>query len=166
MAEMSAATLSLQPRRARPSRRLIVVVALLLVGAALSGCDFLPRAIPTEPPFCAPIVGLGSVQLDYDVQPLAPPSVSAAAAEAAARPAFGGGPGTACSVRLAKYDNISDHRSQVWVVHLDGLAIPGVGGPLALNGQTQPPSPVLRRALVLVSADGAPTPILVIALGH
>ncbi len=163
---MSTAALSLQPRRARPSRRLIVVAALLLAGAALIGCDFLPRAIPTEPPFCAPIVGLGSIQLDYNAQPLALPSVSAATAEAAARPAFGGDAGTTCSVRLAKYDNISDHRSQVWVVHLDGLAIPGVGGPLALNGQTQPPPPVLRRALVLVSADGAPTVIVVIAFGR
>jgi hypothetical protein len=142
---------------------------LLLTGLTIlivSACGLFPRAIPTEPPFCAPLAdSLGSVQLDYEVRPLTLPAVSAAAAEAAARAVFGNA-GTTCSVRLAKYDNLSDHRALVWVVHLDGLALPGAGGALAIDGRPQPSPPVLRRALTIITVDEPPTPILTIASGR
>jgi hypothetical protein len=65
-------------------------------------------------------------------------------------------------VKLAKYDNLSDHRPLVWVVHLDGLAIETLGGSLVING-TQPPPRFLRRALVLVSTEPPATPVTSIA---
>ena len=75
----------------------------ILAGALLSACAFLPRVTPTEPPFCAPLVdSVGSVQLDYDVRPVAPPAVSARAAEAAARDVFGKDAGTTCFVRAGQ----------------------------------------------------------------
>jgi hypothetical protein len=139
----------------------------ILAGALLSACAFLPRVTPSEPPFCAPLVdSLGSVQLDYEVRPVAPPAVSAGVAEAAAREVFGMEAGTTCSVRLAKYDNLADHRALVWVVHLDGLALPGVGGALSFDGRPQPSPPVLRRALTLITVDEPATPILTIASGR
>jgi hypothetical protein len=146
-----------------PMRLLLTGLTILI----MSACGLFPRAIPTEPPFCAPLVdSLGSAQLDYDVRPLTPPAVSAAAAEAVARAVFGKDAGTTCSVRLAKYDNLSDHRALVWVVHIDGLALPGVGGALPIDGRPQPSPPVLRRALALITVDEPPTPILTIASGR
>jgi hypothetical protein len=68
-------------------------------------------------------------------------------------------------VRLAKYDNLADHRPLVWVVHLDGLGIEGLGGPLPVDG-TQPQRHLLRRALVFVSTDAPPTPLTSLATGR
>jgi hypothetical protein len=151
-------------RLSRLPRRPLWVASFAV--SLLSACAFLPTVAPTEPPFCASFGDLGSVQLDYDVRPLATPAVSAAAAEAVARNMFGQDAGTTCSVRLAKYDNISDHRALVWVVHLDGLALPGAGGALPFDGRTPAPPPVLRRALTLVTVDQPPTTILSIAFGR
>lgn len=68
-----------------------------------------------------------------------------------------GDKGVTCSVRLAKYDNLADHRPLVWVVHLDGLAIEALAGVVVTNGTRRPPR-FLRRALVVVpdrsAADG------------
>ena len=133
--------------------------------ALLSACSMF-----VSPPPAAPLCGsleqeLGSVHLDYAVQPSTPPAVSSAAAEVVARSFTGGDTGTTCSVRLAKYDNLADHRSLVWVVHLDGLAIPATGGSL-FGPQPRPSPPVLRRALVFVSTDAPPTAILTIAFGR
>ena len=133
--------------------------------ALLSACSLLVSPPPAAP-FCGPLEqGLGSVHLDYAVQPLTPPAVSSAAAEAVARSFTGGDSGTTCSVRLATYDNLADHRSLIWVVHLDGLAMPALGGSL-FGPQPRPSPPVLRRALVSVSTDAPPTAILTIAVGR
>jgi hypothetical protein len=97
------------------------------------------------------------MHLDYSVAPASQPDVSAAVAERVGRSTMGD-QGVTCSVRLAKYDNLAEHRALVWVVHLDGLAITGAGGALAIHG-TQPPPPILRRALVLVSTEAPATPL-------
>jgi len=120
--------------------------------------------VPTEPPFCAPFDELGSIHLDYAVTPTNQPDVSAAEAERVGRSTMAD-QGVTCSVRLAKYDNLSEHRALVWVVHLDGLAITGAGGALAIHG-TQPPPPILRRALVLVSTEAPATPLSSLATGR
>jgi hypothetical protein len=73
---------------------------------------------------------------------------------------------TTCSIHLARYDNLSVHVPTVWVVHLDGLAMPGHGGPIHDTGFGPPPSPpVMRRMLVIVSTD-APTLLLSIGMGE
>jgi hypothetical protein len=78
---------------------------------------------------------------------------------------MGGDQGVLCSVKLAKYDNLADHRPLVWVVHLDGLAIQGLGGSLTFNG-TPPPPHYIRRALAIVSTDAPPRPLFSIATGR
>jgi hypothetical protein len=127
--------------------------------------SFIPRPVATEPPFCAPFGDeLGSMHLDYAVTPANPPEVTAADAERVGRSMMGD-QGVTCSVKLAKYDNLAEHRALVWVVHLDGLAITGAGGALAMHG-TQPPPPILRRALVLVSTEAPATPLSSLATGR
>src|SRR5919204_5894 len=92
----------------------LALCALLVTSCAQVAECFRPP--PTEVPFCAPFEReLGSVQLDFSVTGTA--VVSAAEAEAAARTTTGGA-GILCSVRLAKYDNLADHRPLVWVVHV------------------------------------------------
>ena len=142
---------------------------ILLVAAVLTtSCSFeslIPGPAPTDAPLCAPLDDvLGSIKLDYNVAPPTPPDASAADAERVGRSMMGN-QGTTCSVRLAKYDNLADHRPLVWVVHLDGLAIEGVGGSVAFNG-TQPPPQILRRALTIVSTDVPPKPLLSVATGR
>ena len=139
----------------------LALSALLVTSCAEFSSYFRPP--PTEVPFCALFTSeLGSMQLDFTVT--GAPAVGAAEAEAAAR-ATTNGAGIVCSIRLARYDNLADHRALVWVVHLDGLAIPGAGGSLAVRG-TQPPPPILRRALVLVTVDEPATPIAMLATGR
>jgi hypothetical protein len=104
------------------------------------------------------------MHLDYAVIPANQPEVSAADAERVGRSMMGD-QGVTCSVRLAKYDNLAEHRPLVWVVHLDGLAMPGAGGAVAIYG-TQPPPPILRRALALVSTEAPPTPLTSYATGR
>ena len=58
---MSTATLSLQPRRARPSRRLVVVAALLLAGAALWSA---PRYEAGDQLLCSPGMSYSAVRFD------------------------------------------------------------------------------------------------------
>jgi hypothetical protein len=135
--------------------RTLVALAMAMLTASCSLESFVPRPVPTEAPFCAPFGSeLGSMHLDYAVTPVNQPDVSAADAERVGRSAMGD-QGVTCSVKLAKYDNLADHRPLVWVVHLDGLAIETLGGALA-NG-TQPPPRYLRRALVIVPTDAPPT---------
>jgi hypothetical protein len=141
-----------------------------LVVATLTACgtleSLIPRPQPTPAAFCAPLDDhLGSVQLDYSVAPQAEPAVSAAEAERVGRSMMGRDQGVLCSLKLAKYDNLADHRPLVWVVHLDGLAIPGLGGPFVFNGK-QPPPHYINRALVLVSTEAPPTPLIGIATGR
>jgi len=133
--------------------------ALLAAGCSLQ--SFLPRPAATEAPFCAPFDSerLGSIQLDYQASPSNEPGASATAAEAAARTAIGGDKGTTCFVRLAKYDNLADHRPLVWVVQFDGLAIEALVGSMSFNG-TPPPPRFLRRALVVVSTETPPAIII------
>jgi hypothetical protein len=148
------------------ARRIPVLVAAAVLAASCGLQSFIPRPAPTEPPFCAPLDDtLGSVQLDYGVAPPTQPAVSAADAERVGRSMMGGDQGVLCSVKLAKYDNLADHRPLVWVVHLDGLAIQGLGGSFVFNG-TQPPAHYIRRALVLVSTDAPPNPLMSIATGR
>lgn len=134
-------------------------------GLALASCSLLAAPTGTEPPPCAPLTALGSIQLDYEVRPGIAPTVTAAVAEAAAR-RMTGGQGATCSVRLAKYDNLADHRPLVWVVHLDGLALPEVGGPLPPYGRPAPSPPTIRRALVLVTVDEPATPLTMLGEGR
>lgn len=140
-------------------------VLTILCAAALSSCG-LPFFLPpgaTPAPFCAPFEELGSVQLDFTISPPATVAVSAAEAESAARVAMGLSDSvTTCSVRIARYDNVSTHLAAVWVVQLDGLTWPALGGPLS----SDPPSPrVLRRAIVLMTTDAPTKPVLTIAAG-
>src|SRR5256714_13930587 len=129
------------------ARRTLVAIAMAMLPASCSLESLIPSPVPTEPPFCAPFPDeLGSMHLEYVVTPANQPEVSAADAERVGRSMMGD-QGVTCSVRLARYDNLAQHRSLVWVVHLDGLAIPGASGALAIYG-TQPP-PILRRALAL-----------------
>jgi hypothetical protein len=105
------------------------------------------------------------VQLDYGVAVPTTLSVSSTEAEHTAR-ATAGVPdsATTCSVRLARYDNLSVHVPTVWVVHIDGLAMPAIGGMRPGSGP-QPSPPVIRRMLVIVSTD-APTLLLSIGMGE
>jgi hypothetical protein len=103
------------------------------------------------------------MHLDYSVTQATEPEVSAAEAERVGRSAMGG-QGVACSVKLAKYDNLSEHRALVWVVHLDGLAIQALAGAFVTNG-TQPPPRFLRRALVVVSTEAPPATLTSLATG-
>jgi hypothetical protein len=148
------------------ARRTLLLLAAAMLAVSCGLESLIPRPAPTDPPFCAPLDdALGSVQLDYAVAPPTQPAVSAADAERVGRSMMGGAQGVLCSVKLAKYDNLADHRPLVWVVHLDGLAIQGLGGSLVFNG-TQPPPHYIRRALVLVSTDAPPTPLSSIATGR
>jgi hypothetical protein len=148
------------------ARRSLVLVAAAMLAASCGLESFIPRPKPTEPPFCAPLdEALGSVQLDYSVTPPTQPDVSEADAERVGRSMMGGDQGVLCSVKLAKYDNLADHRPLVWVVHLDGLAIQGLGGSLTFNG-TAPPPHYIRRALAIVSTDAPPRPLFSIATGR
>jgi hypothetical protein len=146
-------------------RQSLTAFAVAILTASCSLESFIPRPVATEAPFCAPFgAELGSMHLDYAVTPAKQPDVLAADAERVGRSMMGD-QGVTCSVKLATYDNLADHRPLVWVVHLDGLAIPGAGGALAVYG-TQPPPPVLRRALVLVSTEAPPTPLSSFATGR
>lgn len=115
----------------------------------------------TLAPFCAAMdAPLGSIQLDYD-KPAGSPSVSEGEAEAIARTTAGiPDTVTTCSVRLARYRNVSVEVDRVWVVHFDGLSWPALSGPLPLDGRPPAPPRTLRRALFIVSAD-APAKMLV-----
>jgi len=141
-------------------------VLTILYAAALSSCGlpfFAPTAA-TPAPFCAPFEELGSVRLDYTVTPPATIGVSAAEAEGTARQGMGiANAATTCSVRLARYDNLSQHLATVWVVHLDGLAIESLGGDLFSSA---PPSPaLLRRAIILVTTDAPGTQVFALFSG-
>ena len=147
------------------ARRTLVALALAMLMASCSLDSLIPRPLPTEAAFCAPFGDeLGSMHLDYAVAPAIQPEVLAADAERVGRSMMGN-QGVTCSVKLAKYDNLADHRPLVWVVHLDGLAIEALGGPLVING-TQPPSRFLRRAVVLVSTEAPATPLTSLATGR
>src|SRR3989449_5269245 len=115
-------------------RMLAPAVAILTSSCSLE--SFVPRPVPTEAPFCAPLVELESMHLDYAVT-ATQPDVSAADAEHVGRSMMGS-QGVTCSVKLARYDNLADHRPLVWVVHLDGLAIEALAGGFVINGP-QPP---------------------------
>jgi len=143
------------------SRRLSLAIAGALLTASCGLESFFPRPAATEAPFCAPFepARLGSIHLDYEVNPSNEPALSSTAAETTARIAIGGDKGTTCFVRLARYDNLADHRTLVWVVQFDGLAIEAQGGPVVLNG-TQPPPRFLRRAVVVVSTETPPSIII------
>jgi hypothetical protein len=141
-----------------------VALAVAIVTASCSLQSFITHPVPTEAPFCAPLGELSSMRLDYAVTPANRPEVSAADAERVGRSMMGD-QGVTCSVRLAKYDDIADHRPLVWVVHLDGLAIEALAGALVING-TQPPPRFLRRALVLVSTEAPPTAVTSLATGR
>jgi len=146
-------------------RRIMLAAVLLALGCAC-GFGWPVPARATPPPFCAPVGPLGSVQLDYTAAPSTSPSVSATDAERAARTAVGiPDSATTCSVSLARYDNLSVHVPTVWVVHLDGLAMPGIGGGLYTGVGPPPSRPVIRRMLVIVSTD-APTLLLSIGMGE
>jgi hypothetical protein len=146
------------------ARQILIAVAVVILTASCSLDSFIPRPVPTDAPFCAPFGDeLGSMHLDYAVTPANQPEVSATDAERVGRSMMGD-QGVTCSVKLAKYDNLAEHRALVWVVHLDGLTIETLGGPLA-NG-TQPPRRFLRRALALVSTDAPPTPLTSYATGR
>src|SRR5438067_11616557 len=127
------------------AHRTLVALLMATLTASCSLEFFIPHPAPAEPPFCAPFPDELGVHLDYAVTPANQPEVSAADAERVGRSMMGD-QGATCSVRLAKYDNLAEHRSLVWVVHLDGLAIPGAGGALASYGTHAPP-PILRRLL-------------------
>ncbi|HYV21148.1 MAG TPA: hypothetical protein VEN31_00685 [Candidatus Bathyarchaeia archaeon] len=147
------------------ARRGLVFVLAALLAASCGLQSLIPRPPPTEAPFCAPLDDvLGSIQLDYAVVFPTQLATSAADAERVGRSMMGD-QGTTCSVRLAKYDNLADHRPLVWVVHLDGLAIEGIGGSMTWSG-TQPPPHYIRRALAIVSTDAPPTPLFSIATGR
>lgn len=146
------------------ARSSLVAVAVALLTTSCSLESFIPRPVPTEAPFCAPLAELGSMHLDYAVTPATQPDVRAADAERVGRSMMGD-QGVTCSVKLAKYDNLADHRPLVWVVHLDGLAIEAVGGGFVVNG-TQPPPRFLRRALVLVSTEAPPRALTSLATGR
>jgi hypothetical protein len=143
--------------------RTLVAVAVAIFTAGCSLESFITRPVPTEAPFCAPLPELSSMHLDYSVTQGTAPEVSAADAERVGRSTMGG-QGVACSVKLAKYDNLSEHRALVWVVHLDGLAIEALAGAFVING-TQPPPRFLRRALVVVSTEAPPTTLTSLATG-
>ena len=143
-------------------RQTLSAVAVAILAASCSLESLIPRPVPTEAPFCAPFGDeLGSMHLDYAVTPVSKPDVSAADAERVGRSMMAD-QGVTCSVKLAKYDNLADHRPLVWVVHLDDLAIETLGGALVTNG-TRPPPRFLRRALVLVSTEAPPTPVTSLA---
>jgi len=143
------------------ARRASLTIAAAVLTVSCSLQSFLPPPSPTEAPFCAPFeaAGLGSVHLDYQISPLTEPAVSATAAETTARIAIGGDKGTTCFVRLAKYDNLADHRPLVCVVQFDGLAIEALGGSVLFHG-TPPPPRFLRRALVVVTTETPPAIII------
>ncbi len=61
MAVVSTATLSLQPRGARPSRRLVVIAALVLAGAALWPA---PRYETGAQLLCSPGMSYSAVRFD------------------------------------------------------------------------------------------------------
>ena len=147
------------------ARRTLVALAMAMLTASCALESFIPRPVATEPPFCAPFGDeLSSLHLDYAVTPANPPEVTAADAERVGRSMMGD-QGVTCSVKLAKYDNLAEHRALVWVVHLDGLAIEALAGALVING-TQPPPRFLRRALVLVSTEAPPTAVTSLATGR
>jgi len=107
---------------------------------------------------------LGSVQLDYTITPPATLAVSAADAEREARARMGAAAWvTTCSVRLARYDNLSEHLAAVWVVQLDGLSMEALGGDLFASPPRSPH--ILRRAIVLITTDAPAKPVLSIATG-
>jgi hypothetical protein len=145
--------------------RRILLTAVLGTLACSCGFDVF-AARPTPPPFCSPVGALGSVQLDYGVAQGASPVMSSTDAERAARAAMAI-PDSAktCSVRLARYDDLSVHVATVWVVHLDGLAMDGIGGGIHTGFGPRPSPPVIRRMLVIVSTD-APTLLLSIGMGE
>ena len=154
-------------RRVAPRHVLSTVMAGVLT-LTLSSCSVLGslRTAATPAPFCAPLgaEALGSVQLDYSVAPPATPALTVDEAERAARVAMGAGTEiTTCSVRLAGYDNLAEHRPYVWVVHLDGFTMSALGG--GIHDPIPASPPVLRRALVLVTADAPAKPVISIFAG-
>jgi hypothetical protein len=146
--------------------RRILLAAVLGTLACSCGFDLFGPARATPPPFCAAVGALGSVHLDYGVAQPTALQVTAIEAERAARTSMGiPDSATTCSVRLARYDNLSVHVPTVWVVHLDGLAIDGIGGGIFTGSGPRPSPPVIRRMLVIVSTD-APTLLLSIGTGE
>ncbi len=133
-----------------------------------ASCGLVPISLPVSPrtptPLCSPFGDeLGSIKLDFSVSDTGH-GVSNDEAERLARRSLGiHASATTCSVRLAKYDNLSQHSDAVWVVHFDGLTWIGQGGPLPLNGEPPASPPTLRRALVLVTADAPATLLLSLA---
>jgi hypothetical protein len=142
--------------------RRTVLAAVLGALACSCGVDLFPQALATPAPLCAWPDAAGRV-VDFNIAPPSAPLVSATDAECAARAAMAiPDTATTCSVRLARYDNQSVHVPAVWVVHLDGLAIPGLGGALSSGPGPQRSPPTIRRALVIVSTD---TPTLLWSIG-
>ena len=146
--------------------RHILLAAVLGTLACSCGFDLFGPARATPPPFCAAVGALGSVQLDYGVAQPKALLVTSAEAERAARTSMGIlDSAMTCSVRLARYDDLSVHVPIVWVVHLDGLAIDGIGGGIYTGFGPRPSPPLIRRMLVIVSTD-APTLLLSIGMGE
>ena len=144
-------------------RRVLAAICAVVLCSCGYGLFEPPSATPA--PFCAPFAEpLGSVQLDYTITPPATLAVSAADAEREARARMGAADGVStCSVRLARYDNLSEHLAAVWVVQLDGLSMEALGGDLLASPPRSPH--ILRRAIVLITTDAPAKPVLSIATG-
>ena len=104
------------------------------------------------------------MRLDYAITTPPTLAVSAADAEREVRSRFViDDTVTICSIRLARYDNVSQHVAAVWVVHVDGLAIPSLGGDLFSSPQPSPP--FLRRGLIVITTDAPATHVFALFSG-
>lgn len=105
-----------------------------------------------ETPYPDYLLGATSTKVDYSVPVDVFSSVSSETAIGTAR-RFTASPGAEVrSVKLGLYSDLADKNVLVWVVDLDGLRIPTMGGPVRRDGRQQQAPAVFDRAVVFVSA--------------
>lgn len=105
-----------------------------------------------ETPYPDYLLGATSTKVDYSVPVDVISSVSSEAAVATAR-RFTASPGAEVrSIKLGLYSDLADKNVLIWVVDLDGVRIPTLGGPVQRDGRQQRAPAAFERAVVFVSA--------------
>lgn len=135
--------------RANWSWKLTVTIAV----AAIAAVGALSMNARAEPPYADYALSATSTKVNYVVPPGLSPVVTAQEAAETARSFTASQSARTKSVLLGLYSDLADRDVLVWVVDLDGLSMPALGGPVGRATQQNQPARTITRAVVFVSAS-------------
>lgn len=129
------------------------LVGLIFAGTALGAAAVFVQQKPAQAdiPFVAESLESFGAKVDFVIPAHVRASVPEAAAQATARAFTRANPqARVLTSKLGLYSDLRDRNILVWVVELDGLNMPAIGG--GMIDWTAPAPRTLTRAVVLVSA--------------